>query len=316
MKLTVSAPGDETPEHVPPAQGKSEALAEDNDDDDTSAKSTINEKLDSRWRVQDIVFAFGPQKSYFMSTSLGSWRYWGPEDIAISFDKREINQPAAIALTPEGDYVFVFEEHDGSMSVKHSMHEQMIPSSEAAAFLHTRTQYSQLYDFVRESKEGDVRRKLSFAVGPGGSWFARRGEQVSYHRLPDDFVTKIKEREAMGSYPYQVALGMHGSYVVVWSDDTWSWNLNGYSGLARHLELADGINTIVLSPLDCREWFLVNESGHVLWALYGDTGQLYLIEKDAQAYMQREARRTGKILRPSLNGTSVVSICGVINANL
>ncbi|KAK5125980.1 hypothetical protein LTR85_011335 [Meristemomyces frigidus] len=285
---------------------QTEPVASADDEDNGSITSSTSSKSGSRWRTQDIIFAFGPEKSYFMSTALGHWRYWGPREIADSFSEHEINQPAAIAFAPEGDYLFVFEEHDGSMSVKHFKREKMIPSTEAAAFIEARREYEMMYDFVRESKDTDVRRMVSFSIGPGGSWFARRGKQVAHNGLPADLLMKIKEREVQGAYPHQVALGMYSSYVVVWSDDTWSWDLNGYGSLAQYLKDEESIDTIVLSPFDCTEFFLVQESGRVMWSLNGDHVQLGLIMRDAQGYMQREARREQKTITTHVNGKSVI----------
>ncbi|KAK4540477.1 hypothetical protein LTR36_009223 [Oleoguttula mirabilis] len=194
-----------------------------------------------------MIFPFGPEKSYFMSPALGRWRYCGHKDIASSFSDCEINQPGAIALAPEGDFGLLLEEHDRSMSVKHFKRETMIPSTEAAAFVEARRQYESLYDFIRESKDTDVRRMTSLSVRLGGSWFARIGGQVAYHGLPPALLARVEERESTGSYPFQVTLGLHDSYAVIWSDDSLSWTLHGYGSLAQYLQEAVSINMIVLS---------------------------------------------------------------------
>lgn len=296
-----SKEGDEATESAPPTPSTP------SDSEDEASETSTASISDDRWRTQDIVFAFGPEKSYFMSASLGRWRYWGKKQIADSFDENDINTPIAVAFSAEGDYVFVYEESDGSMTVSHSQHNKMISSRDAAAFVEARKQYSKLYDFVRFEKENDVRRMVSFSIGPGGSWFARRGDEVAYHQLPADLENEIKERGAKGLHPHQVALGMHGSYVAVWSDRSCSWSLHGYDGVKQYLNEKGNINTIALSPFNCNDFFLVRESGCVLWSLADDTNPLLVIQKDAYAFMQRKARRDGKTFNMIWNGTSSYS---------
>ena len=189
------------------------------------------------------------------------------------------------------------------MTVQNISSDMMIPAAELTTWAEARKQYGRMYDFLRKTKDTNEKRMMSFYVGPQGSWFACRGEDVAHHDIPDGLVQKIRERRTEGTLPLQVTLGMHGSYVVVWSDESCSWELHGYDEVVPYLQEKDNsVNSVALSPHNCDQWFLVQESGHVLWALKGDARQLELIAQGFRTYMQRAARRTGKTISTIQSG--------------
>ena len=271
---------------------------------DTEAPSSLASLAERRWRSQDIIFAFGPDNSFFVSIAPGQYRWSLRPQIANVLRRQSINRTAALVLTPHGDCIAVYEQdEDGSMPVQNISSDMMIPAAELTAWAEARKQYDRLYDFLRKTNDTNEKRMVSFCVGPKASWFARRGEEVAYHDIPDGLVKKIRERRTEGIHPFQVTLGMHGSYVVVWSDESCSWELHGYEKLVPYLrEKDDSVNSVALSPLKCDEWILVQDSGHVLWTLKGNATQLELVAQECRTYMQRAARRTGKTISTIQSG--------------
>ncbi|TKA73218.1 hypothetical protein B0A55_07779 [Friedmanniomyces simplex] len=290
---------DDTPSTARPSPPHDPASSDDDEPSDiedsaTTASSDESEQdpKSTRWRVQDIIFAFGPEQSYFISAALGQWRFHGK--LSTRFNATDIKQPAAVALTPEGGYVFVYETADGKASVVFSEAEEMIPSSRAAAWVEVHAQYRRLCGFLRESSDYDVRRLEFFSIGPNASWFARRGEEVAFHNLPDALENAVTDKQAQGTHPQQVALGMHDSYVVLWSDGSHAWSLAGYETLKSQLKQDGRLNTVVISATDCHQWFLVRESGMVEWHLTQlPRTEINEIARLARAFMQRTARRWG-----------------------
>ena len=69
------SPSTSTPPTTPASDAASETSAHTDEEDSTP-------KPDSRWRAQDIIFAFGSDKAYFISTVLDGWRLHGEEATA------------------------------------------------------------------------------------------------------------------------------------------------------------------------------------------------------------------------------------------
>ncbi|TKA74118.1 hypothetical protein B0A55_07090 [Friedmanniomyces simplex] len=187
-----------------------------------------------RWRAQDIVFAFGPKDTYFISTSPDQWRFRLDSNNAREVKSLGIARPASFALIAYGSYIAVYSRDDGGMNIaKGGSRQRMISSTEATEWVEAHAAFDGVFKFLGQDGDGDVRRQASFCVGPEGTC------------------------------------------------------LNGYKDLAKYLdEIGDRPNTVVLSPYDNRDWFLVQTAG--------------------REYMQRVAKARGQTFVTTSDGTQHV----------
>ncbi|KAL1606210.1 hypothetical protein SLS60_003611 [Paraconiothyrium brasiliense] len=104
----------------------------------------------------------------------------------------------------------------------------------------------------------------SLSIGPKGSYFARCGSTWISHGLPKDLMTKL-ERNKDEFTPIHVALGLHGSWIVLWSDGDLSWKLkNSYPELAQGNALTGGVGQVLfvaLNPYEHDGYFIAGENG-------------------------------------------------------
>jgi hypothetical protein len=258
----------------------------------------------ARPRNQDIIFSFGPKDAFFISASLGGYHYSGPNQISQAF---MINRDGAIyaaALTRDHGFITVYRERkDGPVEVTLSTKSGLVATEEAEAYVERQKQYRRLYEFLRADKGSESRRKATFTIGAGPSWFAKRGETIAYNALPKALLMELHQYRENKVRPVQVALGMRGSYVAVWSDRTWTWELDGYEGLGIYLREGVIPNTITLSPYNNKEWFLAQDDGHVLWKLLGPKAQKGdVIQREALRFMQAKAKDLNRAYKVTMGG--------------
>ncbi|KAJ4356780.1 uncharacterized protein N0V89_004816 [Didymosphaeria variabile] len=120
------------------------------------------------------------------------------------------------------------------------------------------------YNYLHEWLDKQQLEDTSLSIGPKGSYFARCGSTWISHGLPKDLMTKL-ERNKDEFTPVHVALGLHGSWVVLWSDGDLSWKLkNSYPGLAQSDALTGGVGQVLfvaLSPFEEDGYFIAGENG-------------------------------------------------------
>jgi hypothetical protein len=157
-------------EQRPPEDGESSPtqkldLAEDKD------RKTLE-----RWRLLDVVLSFGPNGTFFVSTSPETWRYWVDRYIACVLDTASIKRVAAVALTPELGVMICYEDSggkEGTMSIQTSPgpNRTVTVSADELAMCSDIPKQRKLimYDFLRKTKDIDRSRDMDFTVGANGS---------------------------------------------------------------------------------------------------------------------------------------------------
>ena len=267
-------------------QDSSSCPAKDESDDDHTTAATS-----TRWRPQDVIFAFGPDNEYFISDSLTSWRFWGRVQLAQSFKKLEQSQPIAVALTPDHGAIMVYEDDDGIIRVNRSTAVKDISSEEARAWSKRHDRYEALAEFIID-REGTATTDVYLSIGSNGSWFARSGDKIAHDALPGGLLKEMQAKKEDGIEPVQVTLGYHGDWIALWSKNASpSWTVSSDNGVLKYLKSGEDINTVVLSPYDSGAFFLVTQRGEVLHALSGQpSSELRDICDRTRAFMQRTAR--------------------------
>ncbi|KAK8087780.1 hypothetical protein PG997_002741 [Apiospora hydei] len=175
--------------------------------------------------------------------------------------------------------------------------------------------YKTLWDAI--SKRGHLAtdsdaQHLNIALGPHGSYYCTTKYEPIWRDIPADLQSSIAESAASPSAkkPRQVALGMHDTWVCIWSDHSHTHNLGShYPGLAANLNQKtqdtknrddDGsslVAFVALNPWRTDSWLLADCGGTIVWenapADTADRSEAEAVRDVARDYMQRRARRTG-----------------------
>lgn len=140
---------------------------------------------------------------------------------------------------------------------------------------------------------------INLTLGPNGSYFTKTRDGAIWRDLPSGLEKEIEENQKEGVAPQQVALGRKGSYICLWSNDRWSYHLNGnFDGLIarfnRYKESGDVLAFAALDPHETDNWMLVDADGLIHHSLHNMSREnIDKIQELALGYMQRRARKTG-----------------------
>ena len=158
--------------------------------------------------------------------------------------------------------------------------------------METREAYRKLHDWLDSKQLKDT----SVSIGPKGSYFARCGSSWISHGLPKDLQKKL-DRNKDDFTPIHVALGLHGSWIVLWSDGDLSWNLrSSYPGLAGGESLKGGVGQVTfvaLNPYDEDNYFIMGDNGCHLNVDMDTIGHCGDLQKMMDDYWQMKAKRDG-----------------------
>lgn len=171
------------------------------------------------------------------------------------------------------------------------------------SFVISRDAYKRLHDWVDQRQLRDT----SVSIGPKGSYFARCGEAWISHALPKDLQNAL-DRNKDKFTPIQVALGSHGSWIVVWSDGDVTWNLrSSYPGIGENKVLTGSVGQVTfvaLNPYQDDEYFIAGETGWSFNMNFPTHAAGNEIQKMVDNYMQMRAKRDNATINYSgtLNG--------------
>lgn len=149
--------------------------------------------------------------------------------------------------------------------------------------------------------DNQERAQINLTLGPHGSYFTmatRKG--LLWRNLPQDLADEIEASE-IGA-PCHVALGYNQTWVCLWQDHTFSWNLKDKSPnlsakLQKYKDVKNTIALVALSPYqDSGAWVLVDCDGfidHSFINMNMSESVSAGIQQMAVDYMQRRVRKTG-----------------------
>lgn len=184
----------------------------------------------------------------------------------------------------------------------------MVRADKVESFIKTRDAYIRLHDWISERVKLDAEevRKVSVSIGPKGGYFARHGTAQLTHNLPKDLQKAMDESD---THPVSVALGIRGSWIVIWADGTRSWDLrNAYPSLASSGHLNKTTNPVVfvaLNPYAEDYYFLVSKDGQCSYnTTFNDREEAPALHEMTDTYMRARAKRDGSSFSYSmtLNG--------------
>jgi hypothetical protein len=153
-----------------------------------------------------------------------------------------------------------------------------------------RDAYKYLHDWV-DAKELD---DTSVSIGPKGSYFARCGSKWISHGLPKDLMTKL-DRNKDQFTPIHIALGLHGSWIVLWSDGDLSYNLrNSYPLLGESKALSGAVGQVVfvaLNPYEEDMYFVAGTDGVCINVSLASSSECEELQNMTDNYMRKWAKR-------------------------
>ncbi|KAF2123717.1 hypothetical protein P153DRAFT_391319 [Dothidotthia symphoricarpi CBS 119687] len=277
-------------------------------DDESSAKIPEDNVLSSNCKhvKSDVNVAFGPQNWYwarcgtrwrFVRSQLSDWADLG------------IHDAHWVAFKHDTGFLIGGEDEDGEVKVVHTWNNDfMVRAEHVDSFIESRDAYIKLHGWIWDRVKSDPEklRDIAVSIGPKGSYFARSGSSSVTHALPKDLQTAIKESD---SSPMTIALGIKGSWIVLWADGTRSWNLRfAYPSLASAGHLENSSNRTVfaaLNPYMEDSYFVVAEDGACSYSTsLTDNVEGKQLHEITDTYMRMRAKRDGSSFNHSmrLNG--------------
>lgn len=226
------------------------------------------------------------------------------------------------AITPEEGFMAAFEDNNGSPAwmwakgENRSMHNIvfLLDETQAYAFVDISTSNAaqslqdrqQIFNKLATHTDLPSLQQSSLTFGPGGSFFARVKYTTYNTSIPSSLISQIdskkraaEETNSTRVFPLQVALGVGGAWVALWSDKSYSWNLgNQYDDLHKKLNAAtedkDKPAFVALSPYKADDYFFISRAGFIAYSVsnLGDKASACL-DNMTNGYMQLRAQKDG-----------------------
>ncbi|KAL6702424.1 hypothetical protein ACN47E_001875 [Coniothyrium glycines] len=254
----------------------------------------------------EVHFAFGPQGWYWIRCGT-NWR--SVRSKLSPWSEIGICDPEWMAFKHENGFFIGGQNEDGDGRVVHSWNNSyLVKAEDIDAYVGGRDAYQRLHDWTgqRVGQDADKVKEISITIGPNGSYFAQYGTSQITNAMPKDLKKAIEEST---STPATIALGIKGSWVVLFKDGSRSWSLrNAYASLASSDHLSDSSNRpvfVALSPFIEDNYFLVKEDGACSYSVFfADKEEGETLHKITDNYMRMRAKRDGSSFSHSmrLNG--------------
>lgn len=201
--------------------------------------------------------------------------YSGSSLVCDALNKFHLRNIATATITFLGDGLLVFRPPENDHVVlKWQQMNHLIPDEQAKEWAESREQLQSLHDFLEKDENKDRRSDIEVIWGDGSTWWAgwNEGEWAGNH-LPQTLREEIQSKKALDIGPRHLALGISGSWVALWNDGGFSFNLNGYEKLTTMLNDTEkgGIEYIALDPHTCEHYFIIMDGGDISYSV-GLTG--------------------------------------------
>ncbi|KAF8209917.1 hypothetical protein K438DRAFT_1810544 [Mycena galopus ATCC 62051] len=208
-------------------------------------------------------FSFGPDRSYFCSG--GSTYAWSdkslpPELARILEDKahpQALDHPYDVAfpIEPTGGYLMCWKAKRGEKCYEDG---SLGPS------------YARLARFTKAVITNDGHSRTVF--GPNSSFFSISSSGFCWQNLPPELEDNIQSCNKLRQ-PVYVALGVEGTYIVMYSDGTMVFDLCGQYPLLQTIIMEKahkkrGLMYCALNPFVAGEYYAVYGDGGSTWCLH------------------------------------------------
>ncbi|KAI0046492.1 hypothetical protein FA95DRAFT_1368319 [Auriscalpium vulgare] len=207
-------------------------------------------------------FSFGPNGSYFLKTE-SNW----------AWSDHPLPEPLKEILTDPGHPYAMKYPYDVALGMEPGTYTMFWRTSrdvDAYEDEQLGSSYAKLRTYVETiGKEGGRTSHTTF--GPNASYFAISPNGFSWQNLPEDLETDILMRIKKTS-PGVVALGVSGTYVVLYGDGRMTYDLDDkYPAVDALLRDADGlgqrngISYLALNPYVAGQYYAVFGNGSARW---------------------------------------------------
>lgn len=260
-----------------------------------------------RVKPQDkLSFAFGPGYSYFLVTA-HEWEYSGSSLVCDELSKMKLQNIATATITSLGDGLILnCPPKKGHFVSKWQQINHLIPVDQAKEWAGSWEQLQRLHGTLENRGSEDRRSDFAVTWGDGSTWWAGWNEgEWTGNQLPQTLSYEILSKQALNIKPRHVALGRSGSWVALWNDGGFSFELKGYEKLAIKLNDTEkeGIEYIALDPHTSEHYFMIWDGGDVSYSVrLLDNGTNSLFDHICR-YQQRRAWRDKKTYSQQRYGT-------------
>ncbi|KAJ6511231.1 hypothetical protein DFH09DRAFT_1288589 [Mycena vulgaris] len=210
----------------------------------------------------DCQFSFGPNRSYFCST--GSAFAWSDNSLPAGLAQLLENKNHPQAMDTPYDVAFPLEPGMYAMCWKTTSGEDWYEDGCMGP------QYSRLALFIKNVATTGGRTSRT-VFGPAASYFSISLTGYSWQNLPPALEEDIHNCGRL-RWPSTVTLGVQGSYVVLYSDGTVTFDLRAQyplvESLIRNTQEASrrhGLMYIALNPFTAGEYYVVYGDGGAAW---------------------------------------------------
>ena len=306
-------------EPEPPKEFESEeekAVESDEDATESSEDDPPTTKEPKDW----LRFAFGKDTNHCLwGTEKTGWNHTNSSAAIEAYRNLNLERLYNIALTREGDWIVTGKTKQGAPCVAYwDVKTGTINISEAKAWVKSHEGYQKLFDklVATECASVDAVSKARFTIGPNGSWWAKLSSGTHHHNLPPNLQTELADEAENNVHPEHVALGVNGSYVVLWPESKVSWELTGYDPLHERIrDREQAIVYVALSPWRNDLYFYVHADGLVLYNVPANVDD---IDAYTNTYMQRRAKTDGTTLTytKSSQSSCCITTCFDLRADM
>lgn len=211
-----------------------------------------------------------------------------------------IHDPLWVAFKHTTGFLIGGLDDNGDGRTTHTYNDgYMVPASQVDDFVKSRDAYNELHNWVCDhgGTNSEKVRDISVTIGPKGSYFARCGTSWISHALPND-LQSVLEKEKDQHSPIQVALGVKGAWILLWSDGTRNWNLrHAYQSLASSDQLLGRDGSLLfaaLNPFEENQYFLVDQTGGCNYKTsLSSKEESVLLHEMTSEYMRMRAKTDG-----------------------
>ncbi|KAJ4290523.1 hypothetical protein N0V90_010740 [Kalmusia sp. IMI 367209] len=247
----------------------------------------------------EVHFAFGPQNRYWVRCG-ESWRF--VRSNKSDWSDISIQDPHWVAFKHNTGFLVGGWEQDAARKIYHSWNDGYnvinldFGALSSSLVVKSREAYKKLHSWL-DSKQ---LRDTCLSIGPKGSYFARCGSSWIAHALPKDLMDVLeREGDRTERSPITVALGIYGSWIVLWSDGETSYNLrHAYPSLASG-DLLNGktgqVVFVALNPYQEDRFFVTMENGTCSYKTSLPTKEdSKILHEITDNYMRMRAKREGE----------------------
>ncbi|KAF2758826.1 hypothetical protein EJ05DRAFT_499262 [Pseudovirgaria hyperparasitica] len=252
---------------------------------------TKSERPYARFKAATATFAFGPDYFYYFSCWTHSL-YSAPTGLKDA----DIAIPLALSFGRNRRYFIAGLDYSGSPSWSYADGTYSVKTHKAKQS-ESQMKWSEWTSTLPLTMDA-IGHQTVVTFGEKDSYYATSSHSTISHGLPYQIEKLLDARSRLqGQRPRQVALGVKGSYVILWPDDDIDYDLKGlYPVVRATIESKHGIAYIALSAFHAQGWYIERADGPIAFNLpkRTDTTLTHLTNFTCAMMQQRATRNSAR----------------------